>query len=162
MTAGAGETPRALAHQVTDLLIEVDLATELEALRASDSYRVADHAAKTIAKQPGVRVVLIALKPGGEMHGHHANWAITVQGIDGRVDFTMGESGRVDTGALGDRSGRNAAPRQRRGRERVPLDDRWSARPVVTTTDRDRREGSPTPGLRLLRLSFGNAWLPDL
>jgi hypothetical protein len=39
------------------------LAIELEAVRASDSYRAADHAARTIAKQPGVSVVLIALKP---------------------------------------------------------------------------------------------------
>jgi quercetin dioxygenase-like cupin family protein len=85
------ETPRARAHHVTDPLIEIDLATEVEELRASDSYHAADHAAKTIAKQPGVRVVLIALKPGGQMHEHHADWAITVQGVDGQVEFTVGE-----------------------------------------------------------------------
>jgi quercetin dioxygenase-like cupin family protein len=50
-----------------------------------------DHAAKTIAKQPGVSVVLIALKPGGQMHEHHAGRAITAQGIDGHVEFTVGE-----------------------------------------------------------------------
>jgi quercetin dioxygenase-like cupin family protein len=85
------ETPRARAHHVADPLIEVDLATELQVVRASDSYHAADHAAKTIAKQPGIRVVLIALKPGGQMHEHHADAAITVQGIDGHVEFTVGE-----------------------------------------------------------------------
>ena len=91
MGTDTSETPRARAHHVTDPLIEVDVATELEALRASDSYHAADHAAKTIAKQPGVSVVLIALKPGGQMHEHHADGAITVQGIDGHVEFTVGE-----------------------------------------------------------------------
>jgi quercetin dioxygenase-like cupin family protein len=91
MGTDASETPRARAHHVTDPLLEVDLAIELEAVRASDSYRAADHAAKTIAKQPGVSVVLIALKPGGQMHEHHADGAITVQGIDGHVEFTVGE-----------------------------------------------------------------------
>jgi len=89
MGTDPNETPRAQAHHVADSLIEVDVATELEALRASDSYQAADHAAKTIAKQPGVRVVLIALKPGGHMHEHHSEWAITVQGVQGHVEFKV-------------------------------------------------------------------------
>jgi hypothetical protein len=35
--------------------------------------------------------VLIALKPGGQIHEHHADSAITVQGVQGRVEFTVGE-----------------------------------------------------------------------
>jgi hypothetical protein len=34
MGTDASETPRAQAHHVADSLVEVDLATELEALRA--------------------------------------------------------------------------------------------------------------------------------
>src|ERR1035441_5102209 len=92
MGTDASETPRARAHHVTDPLIEVDLATELESLRASASYQAADHAAKTIVKQPGIRVVLIALKAGGHMHEHHADWAITVQGVHGHAEVTVGET----------------------------------------------------------------------
>lgn len=91
MEIDASETPRAQAHHVTDSLVEVDLAAELRALRESDSYQGADHAAKTITKQPGVRVVLIALKPGGRMHEHHADWAITVQGLEGHVEFSVAD-----------------------------------------------------------------------
>jgi quercetin dioxygenase-like cupin family protein len=87
----SSETPRAQAHHVADSLVEVDLATELAALRDSDSYQAADHAAKTIAKQPGVRVVLIAFKAGGQMHEHHAEWAITVQGVHGHVEFKVAD-----------------------------------------------------------------------
>jgi hypothetical protein len=44
MGTGAGGAPRARAHRVTDPLIEVDLAIELDAVRASDSTcREADH-----------------------------------------------------------------------------------------------------------------------
>jgi quercetin dioxygenase-like cupin family protein len=91
MEPNTSETPRAQAHHVTDSLVEVDLTTELEALRANDSYRAADDAAKTITKQPGIRVVLIALKPGGRMHEHHADWAISVQGVHGHVEFKVAD-----------------------------------------------------------------------
>jgi len=92
MTAGAGgETPREQAHHVSDPLIEVDVATELTTLRGSDSYRAANHAAKTIAKQPGIRVVLIAFKPGGRMDEHRAIAAITVHALEGEVEFVIGE-----------------------------------------------------------------------
>ena len=124
MGTDASETPRARAHHVIDPLLEVDLAIELVAVRASDSYRAGDHAAKTIATQPGVSVVLVAVKPGGQMHEHHADGAITLQGIGGHVEFTVrGETGYVDTCALADRSPRGGAARQGRERERVSLDD---------------------------------------
>lgn len=92
METDATERPRAQAHHVTDPLIEVDLAAELAVLGATGSYKVADHAAKTIAKQPGVRVVLIALKPEEYMHEHHAAWAITVQGVHSHAEVTVGET----------------------------------------------------------------------
>lgn len=86
------ETPRSRAHHVTDPLIEIDLVGELAALRSTDAYLSASHAATTtIAKQPGIRVVLIALKPGGRMHEHPAGAAITVQGFEGHVMFSVGD-----------------------------------------------------------------------
>lgn len=90
MGADATETPRARAHHVTDPVIEVDLAAELTALRASDSYQAADHASKMIAKHPTIRVLLMALKPGGKVHEHQADGAITVLGVDGHVALTVG------------------------------------------------------------------------
>jgi hypothetical protein len=73
MEADASETPRARAHHVTDPLIDVDLPSELQTLRSSESYQASDHAAKVIAKSSGLRVLLIALKPGGRMDEHHAD-----------------------------------------------------------------------------------------
>lgn len=69
--------------------IHVELNHELELLRASDSYRGADHAATTILKRPGIRVVLVALQAGGQMHEHHADAPITVQVLEGRIRFNV-------------------------------------------------------------------------
>lgn len=41
MGTDASETLRAQAHRVADALVEVDLATELEARRSGDSYQAA-------------------------------------------------------------------------------------------------------------------------
>lgn len=87
----ADESPRSRAHHVTDPLIDVDLAEALAILRSSDAYLSASHAATTIVKNAVIRVVLVALKPGGRMHEHHADAAITVQGLQGRAMFTVGE-----------------------------------------------------------------------
>jgi quercetin dioxygenase-like cupin family protein len=85
------ETPRQHAHHVSDSLIAIDLLVESEALRSGDAYSTADHAAHTISKQSGSRVVLIALKAGGRMNEHHADAPITVQGLQGTVNFTVGD-----------------------------------------------------------------------
>jgi len=125
-------TPRSRAHHVTDPLIEIDLFGELAALRSTDAYLSASHAAPTIAKQPGIRVVLIALKPGGRMHEHHAGASITVQGFDGRErDIPISQ-----------------CKRQREGDARVEL---WQASAYTSLTvslRSPRCRGSADTGLR--------------
>ena len=91
MTTDPRETPRQQAHHVSDPLIAVDLLVELEALRSGAAYSTANHAAHTISKQSGHRVVLIALKIGGRMKEHHADAPIMAQGLQGSVNFTIGD-----------------------------------------------------------------------
>ncbi len=85
-----GETPRDLrpAERVGAPVIHLELDHVLELLRASDSYRIADHAATTILKRPGIRVLLVALQIGGQMHEHHTDAPITVQVLEGAFDST--------------------------------------------------------------------------
>ncbi len=52
---------------------------------------MADHAAETLVKEPGLRVVLIALRAQGRMHEHRAHAPITVQVLKGRVHFRVEE-----------------------------------------------------------------------
>jgi len=70
-------------------------------LRGSDSYRRADHAAETVAKQSGLRVVIVALKAGGLMHEHHADAPITVHCLEGRIRFDVdGQSHELTSGCV--------------------------------------------------------------
>lgn len=87
MDRQAGEIPHDLrpAERLAAPVIDIELRNELELLRASDSYRAADHAAATILKRPGIAVVLVALKAGGQMHEHHADSPITLQVVQGRI-----------------------------------------------------------------------------
>jgi quercetin dioxygenase-like cupin family protein len=91
MEPKAVETPHDLrpAERLGAPIIHIELDNELELLRASDSYGAADHAATTILKRPGIRVVLVALKAGGQMHEHHADSPITVQVIQGTIRFDV-------------------------------------------------------------------------
>jgi len=101
VTTDSHETPRQQAHHVSDSLIAIDLLLELAALRGGDAYRGADHAAHTISKQSSIRVVLIALKAGGRMNEHHADSPITVHGLLGAMNFTVGDQMlRVTPGML--------------------------------------------------------------
>ena len=86
-----GETPRDLrpAERLGAPVIHLELDHVLELLRASDSYRAADHAATTILKRPGIRVLLVALQIGGQMHEHHTDAPITVQVLEGCVRFDV-------------------------------------------------------------------------
>jgi quercetin dioxygenase-like cupin family protein len=70
-------------------VIEVDLNRHLAEIRAGDAYRDADHAAETLVKEPGLRLVLIALKDGGRLRQHRAHTSITVQVVVGMVRFTV-------------------------------------------------------------------------
>jgi quercetin dioxygenase-like cupin family protein len=91
MEPKAVDTPPDLrpAERLGAPIIHIELDNELELLRASDSYGATDHAATTILKRPGIRVVLVALKAGGQMHEHHADSPITVQVLQGTIRFDV-------------------------------------------------------------------------
>lgn len=75
------------AARLSRPVIEVDLNRHLAAIRAGDAYLGADHAAETVMKEPGLRLVLIALKDGGHLQEHRAHTAINVQVVEGMVRF---------------------------------------------------------------------------
>lgn len=77
------------ADRLSRPVIEVDLAGHLAQIRAGQAYRDADHAAETLVKEDGLRVVLIALKDGGRLPEHRAHTPITVQVTEGMVRFAV-------------------------------------------------------------------------
>ncbi len=85
MSDDAGNIQRALSATV----IPFNLHEEIRALRAGESFQSADHAARTLAKHTAMRVVLVAMKPGGRMEEHHTDADITVQCLEGSLRFEV-------------------------------------------------------------------------
>ena len=81
-----GERPADRLSQPTSFL---DLAVELAEIRAGDAYGRSNHAAKTLVKDSGLDVVLIAIRAGGEVPEHSAPCPIVIQVVEGEVAVTV-------------------------------------------------------------------------
>lgn len=77
-------------HEVGTLtapLLTLDLNREIEQLRSEGRWQ-SGHTAKTLAKYPDLRVVLIVMKAGGRLDQHRTEGRISVQTLEGRIRFT--------------------------------------------------------------------------
>ena len=72
-------------RQLADPLGTIDLAAELERLRAEGPWRRSGRHARTLVKDADLRVVLLALRPGARLEEHHAPGRITIQALAGRL-----------------------------------------------------------------------------
>ena len=80
-------------HEVGTLvapLLTLDLSREIEHLR-SEGRLQSGHTAKTLAKYPDFRIVLIVMKTGGRLETHRTEGRISVQTLEGRIRFTTAE-----------------------------------------------------------------------
>ena len=87
-------------HPVSGPALTFSLSDELATLK--DELRNAGaRTAKTLIKEGPVTVTLIGVNPGGSLHAHKAAGPITVQVLEGEVEFSIGESMRaLPTGTL--------------------------------------------------------------
>lgn len=80
-------------HEVGMLAAELltfDLTREIEQLRSEGRWQ-SGHTAKTLAKYPDLRAVLIVMKEGGRLEKHRAQGRISVQTLDGKIRFNTAE-----------------------------------------------------------------------
>lgn len=80
-------------HEVGTLtapLLTLDLHREIEQLKSEGRWQ-SGHTAKTLAKYPDFRVVLIVIKTGGRLEKHRTEGRISVHTVDGRIRFTTTE-----------------------------------------------------------------------
>jgi quercetin dioxygenase-like cupin family protein len=71
-------------------LLTLDLNREIEQLRSEGRWQ-SGHTAKTLAKYPDLRLVLIVVKAGGRLEKHRAEGRISVQTLDGRIRLNSPE-----------------------------------------------------------------------
>jgi len=81
-------------HPVSGPELTFTLSEEIERLRA-DLRTASGRAARTLIKEGPLTVTLIGVIPGGSLHAHKAGGPITVQVLEGEVEFTVGETTRT-------------------------------------------------------------------
>lgn len=84
----AGQThgsPWRPMHEVARALLTYDLDREVEQRRAEEGWRQGTRNAKTLAKEPDLRIVVIVLRQGGRMEEHRAPGRLSIQTLTGRV-----------------------------------------------------------------------------
>jgi quercetin dioxygenase-like cupin family protein len=67
-----------------------DLEPQLQQLRQDESYRRTGRLGRTLAKSGRLRIVLVALDADVEVGTHHADSPMTIQVIEGRLGFRVG------------------------------------------------------------------------
>src|SRR5215467_11318694 len=80
-------------HEVGTLnapLLTLDLNREIKQLRSEERWQ-SGHTAKTVAKYPDFRVVLIVMKTGGRLEKHRTVGRISVQTLEGKIRFSTAD-----------------------------------------------------------------------
>ncbi len=80
-------------HEVGNLtgnLMMLDLNREIKQLRLEERWQ-SGHTAKTLAKYPDFRVVLIVMKTGGRLEKHRTAGRISVQNLEGKIRFSTAD-----------------------------------------------------------------------
>jgi quercetin dioxygenase-like cupin family protein len=93
MAAAEANSQTGREHEVGVLsgtLLTFNLDREIQQLRSEGRWQ-SGHTAKTLAKYPDLRVVLIAIKTGGRMEKHRTEGRISVQTLEGRIRFSTAE-----------------------------------------------------------------------
>lgn len=83
-------------HPVSGPMLAFSLADEMKALHG-EMAKAPARAAKTLIKEGSITVTLIGVNPGGGLHAHKAAGPITVQVLEGEVEFKVGETSRTLT-----------------------------------------------------------------
>jgi quercetin dioxygenase-like cupin family protein len=74
-----------------------DLPAILSDLKREATWRTGRRNAVTLLKQPGLRVVLVALQAGAEVASHQTETPVIVQALEGRVAVRIDADERVLT-----------------------------------------------------------------
>jgi quercetin dioxygenase-like cupin family protein len=91
----------ARSNRLSGMRLEFLLKAEDEALRERAAGAGSGRAAKTLAKEGRLRVLLIALNRGTVLKQHHADGPVSIQCLRGNVAITAGDaSNELTSGGL--------------------------------------------------------------
>jgi quercetin dioxygenase-like cupin family protein len=70
-------------------LLQISFAEQLERLKQEPAWHSGDRNAITLTKEPQLRVLLLAMKRGSNLHEHRASGPVTIQVVSGLVRLTV-------------------------------------------------------------------------
>jgi len=76
-------------RSLDEAMMIFDLPAILADLKREITWRSGRRNAVTLLKQPGLRLVLVALKAGAEVASHQTDTPVVLQGLEGRVAVRM-------------------------------------------------------------------------
>jgi len=89
------------AHLLDAPVVQIDLRARGAQLKTEAPWSTSDRNAITLYKTDELRVALIALHEGAEMAEHSANGVLTVQVLEGEIDFrTEGKTNKLTEGQM--------------------------------------------------------------
>jgi quercetin dioxygenase-like cupin family protein len=76
-------------RQLEAPLLRLDLAREIAELRGGEALRARGHSAKTLAKYPDLRVVLLAFERGARIEEHQTKGRLSLHLLEGRIALRL-------------------------------------------------------------------------
>jgi quercetin dioxygenase-like cupin family protein len=80
--------------------IAVDLRSEIARLKGEPAWADNDRHGSSLVKGDGINVALLVLKKGAKMQEHHTRAPITVQVIEGRINFIANGKTQLATAGM--------------------------------------------------------------
>ena len=80
-----------LSRALTGRHLSYDLDEQIEELRADDKYVKTGGLGRTLVKEGALRLTMTVLAEGAEVGTHHAAAPMTLQVLEGRLRYRMGE-----------------------------------------------------------------------
>jgi len=80
--------------------ITVDLRAEIARLKGETAWADNDRHGSSLVKGDGINVALMVLKKGAKMQEHHTRAPITVQVIEGRINFVANGKTQLATAGM--------------------------------------------------------------
>ena len=82
-------------------LVAVDIKAEIARLKSEPAWASGDRHGSSLIKGDGINVALMMLKKGAKLQQHHTRAPITVQVIEGRINFiAKGKTQLVTAGTM--------------------------------------------------------------
>ncbi len=80
--------------------VSVDIKAEIARLKSEPAWADNDRHGSSLVKGDGINVALIMLKKGAKLQEHHTRAPITVQVIEGRINFVAKGKSQVATAGM--------------------------------------------------------------